>query len=80
MLFKSPVDLILPPLLLIMVNYILLVDNYYGQLGASYGRDLSRPSLFDRLIDKKIVQVSCGYSHMGVVTSEGEAYVWGNGY
>ena len=53
--------------------------NYYGQLGASYGRNLSRPSLFDRLIDKNIVQVSCGSSHMGVLTSGGEAYVWGSG-
>ena len=53
--------------------------NYYGELGASYGRDVSRPSLFDGLIDKKIVQVSCGFSHMGVVTSEGQAYVWGHG-
>ena len=55
-------------------------DNFYGQIGASYGRNLSRPSLFDQLVDKKIVRVSCGYNHMGVVTSDGEAYVWGNGY
>ena len=27
--------------------------NYYGQLGASCGRDLTRPSLVNRLIDKK---------------------------
>ena len=53
--------------------------NHYGQLGASYDQDVSRPSLVDRLIDKKIVQVSCGSIHMGVVTSEGQAYVWGSG-
>ncbi len=54
-------------------------NNFYGQIGTSYGRDLTRPSLFNQLIDKKIVQVSCGPNHMGVVTSEGEAYVWGSG-
>ena len=54
-------------------------NNYFGQLGVDYGRDFTRPSLFDQLIDKKIVQVSCGIYHMGILTDKGEAYVWGNG-
>ena len=54
-------------------------DNYYGEVGSDQGRDLTRPSLFNQLIDKKIVQVSCGYGHMGILTDQGEAYVWGKG-
>lgn len=53
--------------------------NNYGQLGVDNCRYLTRPFLFNQLIDKKIVQVSCGSHHIGIVTDRGEAYVWGSG-
>lgn len=52
--------------------------NYCGQFG-NFGSYLSRPTLFDYLVGKKIVQVSCGYAHMGILTDPGEVYVFGSG-
>ena len=53
--------------------------NNYGQLGIGLKNDFKiyKPVLIDYFNDKKIVQISCGQTHVTVLTSDGNVHLWG---
>lgn len=53
-------------------------SNVYGQLGRTEGKTLF-PDLVTSLSKIKIVQISCGYYHMGAIDDQGQVYLWGSG-
>ena len=52
-----------------------------GALGHhdSNKEDCLRPRLLEDLLTVDVVGVSCGESHVVVLTSEGRVFAWGNG-
>ena len=52
-------------------------DNMSGQLGQTEG-DKSNPTLVQSLLGIRIVQISCGLTHMGALDSNGNVYLWGS--
>ena len=53
--------------------------NWYGVLGnGRRDETFNKPEVNEYLIDKHIIQISCGESHSLVLTNEGEVYGWGD--
>ena len=52
-------------------------DNTAGQLGQR-GEDESYPTLVNTLSGIRIVQISCGTTHMGALDGNGNVYLWGS--
>lgn len=51
----------------------------HGQLG--HGDKVNRivPTLVEALMDKVMIQITCGWSHTVALTDSGDVYTWGNG-
>lgn len=54
-------------------------NNIKGQLGHSGTKACYSPILVKDLVNRNIIQISCGIEHMAAVDDEGNAYVWGCG-
>jgi alpha-tubulin suppressor-like RCC1 family protein len=54
-------------------------DGRLGDNRIKYHR-VSIPTLINRFNGARIVQISCGDSHTGAITSDGHVYMWGNGH
>ena len=50
-----------------------------GALGHGDTKDCFKPRLLETLLSMDIAEVSCGESHVAVVTSDGHVYAWGAG-
>ncbi|KAF0719156.1 Aste57867_1246 [Aphanomyces stellatus] len=51
----------------------------HGQLGHGDKVNKTIPSLVEKLRDKTVVEITCGWSHTVALTNNGEVYTWGNG-
>jgi len=51
--------------------------NESGQLGHGDYKESYEPQLIDKLKDIKIREISCGSQHAGVVTVNGDVWIWG---
>lgn len=51
----------------------------HGQLGHGDKVNKTVPTLVRSLVDKLVVQVTCGWSHTVALTDTGEVFTWGNG-
>lgn len=51
----------------------------HGQLGHGDKVNRTTPTLVEVLMDKIVVQVSCGWSHTVALTDTGDVFSWGNG-
>ncbi|ETV89424.1 hypothetical protein H257_00711 [Aphanomyces astaci] len=51
----------------------------HGQLGHGDKVNKTIPSLVEKLNDRVVVQITCGWSHTVALTNTGEVFTWGNG-
>ncbi|GLE06225.1 hypothetical protein PINS_up015467 [Pythium insidiosum] len=51
----------------------------HGQLGHGDKVNRTVPTLVEALMDKIVVQITCGWSHTVGLTDTGDVYTWGNG-
>jgi alpha-tubulin suppressor-like RCC1 family protein len=56
-------------------------SNQSGRLGINNPgqKHASRPVLVESLVDYQIIDISCGFSHTGVITTSGVVFTWGLG-
>ncbi|XP_065053483.1 uncharacterized protein LOC135682495 isoform X2 [Rhopilema esculentum] len=53
-------------------------ENERGQLGLGDTETRTFPALIECLSDEKIMHISCGTSHAGIVTASGDVWMWGS--
>ncbi|DAZ94414.1 TPA: hypothetical protein N0F65_003443 [Lagenidium giganteum] len=51
----------------------------HGQLGHGDKVNKTVPTMIEALMDKLVIQVTCGWSHTVALTDTGEVFTWGNG-
>ncbi|RLN86543.1 hypothetical protein BBJ28_00001485 [Nothophytophthora sp. Chile5] len=51
----------------------------HGQLGHGDKVNKTVPTRIESLVDKLVVQITCGWSHTVALTDTGEVFTWGNG-
>ncbi|XP_025077734.1 serine/threonine-protein kinase Nek9-like isoform X3 [Pomacea canaliculata] len=54
-------------------------SNYFGCVGVPGEDEVLSPQTVDFFVDHPVDQVSCGDSHVVVLTRYGDVYTWGNG-
>ncbi|KAA6368375.1 MAG: hypothetical protein EZS28_036098 [Streblomastix strix] len=54
--------------------------NDEGQLGIGTTSEIEKPQLVDKLIGRRFISLSMGYSHTVAVTDDGEVFSWGRGH
>jgi len=50
----------------------------FGQLGHENVWDEGQPKVIEALLEKKIIQVACGYNHSLALTDDGRVFTWGS--
>lgn len=51
----------------------------HGCLGHGNTNDINQPKIVEALLGFEVEQVSCGSSHIMVVTADHEVFAWGRG-
>jgi RCC1 and BTB domain-containing protein len=51
----------------------------HGQLGHGDKVNRTTPTLVEALMDKLVIQITCGWSHTVALTDLGDVFTWGNG-
>ena len=54
-------------------------SNYYGCVGSPEEEEIMLPRPVEFFLDHPVEQVSCGDSHVVVLTRYGDVYTWGSG-
>lgn len=53
-------------------------DNSFGQLGLGDLKPRREPTVVDYLRDKRVLEISCGGHHSGVICGNNEVFFWGD--
>ena len=53
-------------------------DNSFGQLGLGDLKSRREPTVVDYLRDKRVLEISCGGHHSGVICGNNEVFFWGD--
>lgn len=53
-------------------------DNSFGQLGLGDFKPRREPTVIDYFRDKRVLEISCGGHHGGVICANNEVYFWGD--